>query len=71
MNPNFSSAGRLIRLPEVMRLTAMSRSAIYRAEELGEFPPRCRVGARSVAWVEEEICAWITARAGARSAARS
>ncbi|GGB82132.1 transcriptional regulator [Marinobacterium zhoushanense] len=53
---------RLIRLPEVLRLTALSRTTLYRKIKGGTFPRATRLGARSVAWVEEEVQAWIKSR---------
>jgi prophage regulatory protein len=62
----FHPPARLIRLPEVSRLTSMSRSAIYRAEAQGTFPKRRRVGLRAVAWSESEVQAWLSSRAEVR-----
>ncbi|UTW11981.1 AlpA family transcriptional regulator [Marinobacterium rhizophilum] len=53
---------RLLRLPEVMYLTALSRSNLYRKIQAGTFPAAARTGSNSVAWVEEEVLAWIQAR---------
>lgn len=50
---------RLIRLPEVQRVTGLSRQSIYRAEAAGRFPLRRRVGRRAVAWSEGEVQAWV------------
>jgi len=66
MNPQFAPPGRLIRLPEVSRLTTLSRSAVYRAEAAGQFPKRRRVGLRAVAWSEAEVLAWLASRSQAR-----
>ena len=52
----------LLRLPEVIRRTGLSRSEVYRREALGEFPKRISLGARSVAWPESEITEWIGTR---------
>lgn len=52
----------LLRLPEVIRRTGLSRSEVYRREALGEFPKRVSLGARSVAWPEIEISEWVGAR---------
>lgn len=52
----------LLRLPEVIRRTGMSRSEIYRREALGEFPHRISLGARSVAWPETSVSEWIAER---------
>lgn len=53
---------RLLRLPEVLYLTALSRSNLYRKIKAGTFPAAVSRGANSVAWVEEEVLAWIQAR---------
>ncbi|MCP8687173.1 helix-turn-helix transcriptional regulator [Marinobacterium sedimentorum] len=53
---------RLLRLPEVLYLTAQCRSSVYRKIKEGTFPASVGLGANSVAWVEEEVLAWIQAR---------
>jgi prophage regulatory protein len=60
-------AQKLLRLPEVKACVGLSRSEIYRREALGLFPQRVSIGDRSVAWVAEEVQAWIEARMRARS----
>lgn len=50
---------RLIRLPEVLNKTGLSRSRLYALED---FPRRVRLGERGVAWVEEEVDEWIRER---------
>lgn len=52
----------LLRLPEVIKRTGLSRSEVYRREAVGEFPRRVNLGARSVAWPEIEVSEWIGAR---------
>jgi prophage regulatory protein len=37
---------------------------------LGEFPTPVPIGARAVAWVEEEIDSWISQRIAARKASK-
>ena len=54
---------RLIRLPEVLTLTGLSRSALYRLAASGEFPSARRITARAVAWPSSEVAQWIAARA--------
>lgn len=49
----------LLRLPEVKRRTGRCRSAIYADISAGRFPAAVPIGARSVAWLESEIEAWI------------
>mgnify|MGYP001580002072 CR=1 FL=1 len=52
----------LLRLPEVIQRTGLSRSEVYRREALGEFPARIRLGRRTVAWPSDHIQSWIEAR---------
>jgi len=47
------------RLPEVIRRTGRSRSAIYRGVATGEFPAPVALGPRAVGWRESDITAWI------------
>jgi prophage regulatory protein len=56
------SAPRLIRLPEVIARTGLSRSSIYRLEKQGRFVSRVRLGERAIAWRLEEVAAWIEGR---------
>ena len=53
---------RMLRLPEVVNRTALSRSQIYRLIELGTFPRQVALGERSAGWVEEEVDGWLRAR---------
>ena len=64
-------ASGVARLPEVERLTSMSRSSIYRLEALGQFPSRVKLGERAVGWPRESIKAWCDSRprAGSQQAA--
>ncbi|NNN85402.1 AlpA family phage regulatory protein [Vibrio sp. A8-1] len=50
---------RFLKLQEVMEKTALSRSAIYRKMNDGEFPQSVSLGDRAVAWVESEVYEWM------------
>ena len=50
---------RLMRLPEVVQMTGVSRSTIYRWMENGEFPRQISLGANTVAWLESDVEDWI------------
>ncbi len=56
----------LMRLPELMQRTGLSRSAIYdRLDERSprhdpSFPKQFSLGGSAVAWYEEEVSAWIS-----------
>jgi prophage regulatory protein len=53
---------RLMRIADVVRSTGLSRMTIYRLERAGEFPARRRLGRNSVAWLDNDITAWIDSR---------
>jgi prophage regulatory protein len=57
---------RMMRLPEVMRATGLKRSQIYELSKIGAFPRPIRVGLRAVAWIEDEIAAWLAERRAER-----
>jgi prophage regulatory protein len=57
---------RLIRLEEVKRRTGFQKSSIYNRVADGMFPRPVNLGARAVAWVEDEIQEWIDARISER-----
>ncbi|ENT6850652.1 AlpA family transcriptional regulator [Vibrio parahaemolyticus] len=58
---------RFLRLKEVMSLTGLGRSTIYKfmADETG-FPKSVSLGGRAVAWVESEIEEWMESRLSMR-----
>jgi len=53
---------RLLRLPEVMRVVGLRRSAIYARVAQGTFPRPISIGARAVAWSSDAISAWVADR---------
>lgn len=53
---------RLLRLPEVERVTGLSATTIWRREKRGAFPSRRRLGGNVVAWRSDEIESWIEDR---------
>lgn len=56
------TVGSILRLPEVMKLTGLSRSSIYAKIDEGDFPQQINLGARSVGWLASEVEAWIISR---------
>jgi prophage regulatory protein len=52
----------IIKLPEVQRQTALSRTEIYRKIQANNFPSPIKLGLRASGWVEKEIQDWITAQ---------
>ena len=55
-----------MRLPEVVQMTGVSRSTIYRWMENGEFPRQISLGANTVALLESDVDDWIQLRIGNR-----
>jgi prophage regulatory protein len=53
---------RLIRKPEVRRLTGYSDTTIWREEKAGRFPQRVALSPMAVAYFEDEVVDWINAR---------
>lgn len=65
---------RIIRLPEVMSMTGLSRSSVYKQQAQGSFPksiPLTGQGGRAIGWYAYEIEAWIQEKLDSRHTARS
>jgi len=60
---------RIIRLKDVMDLTGLARSTIYKYIAAKTFPIPLSLGDRSVGWVESEVHGWILERIEARDRA--
>jgi prophage regulatory protein len=50
---------KLIRLKEVMSISGLGRSSIYKFMAEGHFPQSISLGERAVAWEHSEIEEWI------------
>ncbi|EGR2500812.1 transcriptional regulator [Vibrio sp. V09_P4A23P171] len=63
---------RFLRLKDVMAITGLGRSTIYKfmADET-DFPKSVPLGGRAVAWVESEIEEWMESRLSMRDNAES
>jgi predicted DNA-binding transcriptional regulator AlpA len=57
------------RLRDVMRISALSRSTIYRRISEGRFPSPVHLGGRASAWPSAELQAWIDDPEGYRRTA--
>jgi len=58
---------KLLKLPQVLGLTAKSRSTHYQEIKQGLMPPPVKLGEQSVAWPESEILAINKARIAGKS----
>ena len=54
---------KLLRLKQVLAATGKSRSSVYADPS---FPKPISIGARSVAWLEDEVAAWVSERIAQR-----
>ncbi|MFH1572713.1 MAG: AlpA family phage regulatory protein [Acidobacteriota bacterium] len=54
---------RYIRFKELQRLVPLGRTTIWRMQREGTFPQSRRIGKIAKAWVEDEVLAWMKARA--------
>ncbi|MEJ5126536.1 AlpA family phage regulatory protein [Comamonas sp. MYb21] len=54
------------RLADVIRITALSRSSIYRRVAAGEFPPQVSLGGRATGWRRAALEEWISDPSGFR-----
>ena len=57
---------RIIRLPEVINRTGLSRSTIYDYIKTGLFPKQINLGIRAVGWYEDDIDRWLQSKTGCR-----
>lgn len=61
----------MLKLKTVITMTGLSRSTIYDYMAKGQFPRQVKLGERCVAWIEEEVVAWLDARITERDASNS
>ncbi|EFP94918.1 helix-turn-helix transcriptional regulator [Vibrio caribbeanicus] len=59
---------KVIRLPEVIDMTGLSRSTIYLRMSKGTFPRSISLGQRAVGWLKADIEKWLDACVSASKA---
>ena len=52
----------VLRLDDVMRVTGLRRSTLYKLMQEGVFPPPCRLSTRRVGWRSTDIEEWTASR---------
>ncbi|WP_116870595.1 AlpA family transcriptional regulator [Vibrio splendidus] len=57
---------RFLRLQDVMSLTGLGRSTIYKFMDEDIFPKNIPLGGRAVGWLESEIEEWMESRLALR-----
>jgi prophage regulatory protein len=55
------TATAILRLPEVLARSGLSRTNVYRRVAAGTFPRPVALGPRAVGWRESDIIEWIDA----------
>lgn len=53
---------KMLRAPEVMARTGLSRVTIWRRVRAGSFPAPIQLGENSIGWPESEITTWLESR---------
>lgn len=53
---------RILRSNEVVSLTGLSRTTLWRLERTGDFPQRRRLSSFAVGWVLSEVLEWLDSR---------
>lgn len=61
---------RIIRVKEVMAMTGLGRSSIYKLQGVGRFPHSIPLSDRAVGWYTYEVEAWMRGKLDARDALR-
>lgn len=52
----------ILRMPQVIEMTGVSRAHVYALISREEFPRPIRIGRRAVGWKKHDVEAWIVAR---------
>jgi len=60
--PKSTNPDKIIRVKEVLELTGLSRTTLWRLEKKGRFPARLPLSAGSVGWRNSEINDWVASR---------
>ena len=55
-------ARRILRRPELLAQTGLSRTRQYALEKQGLFPVRVTLGPRAVGWYSDEVESWLAQR---------
>lgn len=59
-------SNRLLRKNQVMSLTGLRSTMLWKLEQRGEFPKRVRITNRASAWPANEVESWVAQRIASR-----
>jgi prophage regulatory protein len=54
---------KFLTVKQIMKMTGLSRTTIWRLERDEEFPKRRQLGLRRIGWIESEVLDWMESRA--------
>lgn len=50
---------KILRMKDVVKVTGLSRSAIYQKVANNQFPKQIKLGARAAGWLFDEVIGWL------------
>jgi prophage regulatory protein len=53
---------KILRLPQVVETSGLSKASIYRLEQAGDFPKRVCLSPGAVGWEQSKVQEWIKTR---------
>ncbi|MHB1643521.1 MAG: helix-turn-helix transcriptional regulator [Acidithiobacillus sp.] len=53
---------KIIRFPEVVDITGLSKATLYRMLREGQFVPRVQISERNVGFRQSEVAKWVESR---------
>ncbi|MOA44961.1 Prophage CP4-57 regulatory protein (AlpA) [compost metagenome] len=53
---------KVLRLKQVMAMTGLARSTLYKYITTEGFPAQVKLGPRAVGWLEAEVLVWLQSR---------
>jgi len=62
------STDNILRLPQTIKKTGLSRSTIYNLMGRGDFPQKIKLSHRSMGFLESEVNQWLAEKAADRCA---
>ena len=58
-NQTASTANRILRIRQVLEVTGLRRTSLYKKLNANEFPKPVKLGVRAVGWRETDVHAWM------------
>ena len=69
MYPENLSVDRFLRMPEVLRITGISRAQVYVLMSQNKFPRQTKIsdGGKAAGWLQSEVAEWMNERLASRA----